>query len=114
MDRLVVLKDLIAFNKSAAALADDLSRFDWDYEGQPLVVSALQVEGVLRRFMAGERSAKELEDWANLIECREDLEFEESKRDLIENVIHRIANPVLEGEITPALCEMLLGMLARS
>ena len=111
MDRFDALRDLVAFNKPVVVLADSLSKFDWDYEGQPLTVMALQIQEVLKRFLAGEYSAQELEDWANLIECREDLEFEEKKRDEIAYVIYRLANPVLEGEITPDSCEALVATL---
>jgi len=35
---------------------------------------------MLKRFLAGECSAKELEGWANLIELREDIELEEKSK----------------------------------
>lgn len=108
MGRFDVLRDLIAFNKPVSVLADSLSKFDWDYEGQPLIVMASQIREVLQRFLAAEYSAQELEDWANLVEGREDLEFEEEKHDEIANVIYCLANPVLEGEITADSCEALI------
>jgi hypothetical protein len=111
MDRFVILKDLVAFSKPINELSDDLSKLDWDYEGQPLTVRASQIQGVLKYFLAGECTAKELEDWANLIECREDLEFEKQRYEPIENVIDCLANPILQGEITTASCEALLSSL---
>jgi hypothetical protein len=114
MNRFDVLRDLVAFNKPASVLADSLSKFDWDYEGQPLIVMASQIREVLKRFPAGEYSAQELEDWANLIECREDLEFEEIKNGEIANVIYCLANPVLEGEITADSCKALIASLDRT
>ena len=111
MERFDVLRNLVAFNKPLSVLADSLSKFDWDYEGQPLIVMASQVREVLTRFLAGEYSAQELEDWANLIECREDLEFEEKKHEEIANVIYCLANPVLEGEITADSCKALIASL---
>jgi hypothetical protein len=110
--RLEFLKDLVAFNKPVEILADGLSQLDWDYEGQPLAVTASQIRSILQRFLAGKFSAKDLEDWANLIECREDLEFEGNRHEAIENVIFCLANPRLQGEITPALCENLLNTLS--
>ncbi|MDZ7644944.1 MAG: hypothetical protein U5K76_12455 [Woeseiaceae bacterium] len=111
MNRFDVLRDLVAFNKPASVLAESLSKLDWDYEGQPLIVMATQVQEVLKRFLADECSAQELEDWANLVECREDLEFEEKKQDQIANVIYCLANPVLEGEITADSCKALIDTL---
>lgn len=111
MDRLELLHDLVAFDKPVEVLADDLAKFDWDYEGQPLIINASEIQQILQRFLAGELNAKELEDWANLIECREDLDFEESKHEAIENIIYCLANPTLQGAITLTSCEDLLNTL---
>ncbi|EMQ2878997.1 hypothetical protein V9N52_004360, partial [Vibrio navarrensis] len=98
-------------NRPVSDLADSLSKFDWDYEGQPLVATASKIREVLKRFLAGEYSAQELEDWANLVEYREDLEFEKKNREEIANVIYCLANPVLEGEITADSCKALIASL---
>lgn len=111
MNRIDVLRDLISFSKPVNVLSTALSRFDWDYEGQPLVVTASEIKAVLKRFLAGEFTADELEIWANLIEGREDLEFEEQKHKLIEHVIYCLANPILQGEITFGSCRNLLSTL---
>lgn len=113
MDRLDVLRDLVAFNKPVRDLSDLLGKFGWDYEGQSLTIVASQIQDVLKRFLAGEYSVQDLEDWANLIECREDLEFEEKRHDEIADVIYRLANPALEGKITSECCEALLDALTR-
>ncbi len=99
MDRFLILKDLVAFSKPIDELSSMLSQLDWDYEGQPFIVDASEIKSALKRFLAGGCTAQELEDWANLIECREDLEFEEQKFEAIENVIDCLANPVLQEEI---------------
>ena len=111
MDHFSILKDLVSFSKPINELSNMLSQLDWDYEGQPFIVNASEIKSALKRFLAGECTAQELEDWANLVECREDLEFEEKQFEAIENVIDCLANPVLQGEITPASCEDLLGSL---
>lgn len=111
MDRFDVLRNLVAFSKPVDVLSSNLSKCDWDYEGDPLVVAASDMKAVLNRFLVGERTAEELESWANLIECREDLEFEEQQHEAIENVIYCLANPALQGEITPDSCRELLATL---
>lgn len=111
MNRFDLLRDLITFNKPISVLDEGLSKLGWDYDGKPLLVTAKQIQEILKRFLAGEFSAQELEDWANLVECREDLEFEEKKQDEIANVIHCLANPVLEGSITDDSCKVLIGTL---
>lgn len=113
MDRFDVLRDLVAFSKPLDVLSNTLSKFDWDYGGSPLVVTASDMKAVLNLFLVGERTAEELESWGNLIECREDLYFEEKRYKEIENVIYFLANPVLQGRITPDSCKELLATLDR-
>lgn len=107
-DRMKILESLISLSKPLTEISDDLSRLDWDYEGEPYIAQAEQVSSVLHRYVSGELNCDDVEGWANLIECREDLEFEPSKEDELENTIYRLANPELEGEITPDLCKQLI------
>lgn len=111
MDRFEVLINLVAFSKPVDDLTSDLSNFDWDYDGDPLIVTASDMKLLLNRFLVGERTAEELEAWANLIEGREDLEFEDQQSEAIENVVYSLANPVLQGAITPEFCKELLATL---
>lgn len=111
MDRFLILKDLVSFTKPINELSSMLSQLGWDYEGQPFIVNGSEIKSVLKRFMSGECTAQELEDWANLLESREDLEFEKGRFEAIENVIDCLANPVLQGEITLSSCEDLLSSL---
>lgn len=108
MDRLQVLSDLVSFNKSIDILSKEVTQLNWDYDGEPFVVQVSQVRAVLEGFLSNKYSVQELEDWANLVESREDLDFEERK---LEEVIYTLANPVLEGELTYQSCKELLDLL---
>lgn len=109
--RIEALEHLLKFDKSIANLQSDLSEFSWDYDGQALVLSASQVNTILEQFVAGQHTEQEIEDWANLIECREDLEYEKPKSQEIEMVIQRLANPDIEGKITTEVCVELINSL---
>lgn len=111
MDRLAILKNLVSFSKPVSELSEMLSQLEWDYEEQPLIVNASDIRSVIERFLVGEYTAKELEDWANLIECREDLEFEKMCLEAIESAIDSLANPALQGEITLESCRSILTSL---
>ena len=69
-----------------------------------LVSSPISIINVLQEFIECKHEAKDLEDWANLIEGREDIKYDESYSYIIDNVIYSLANPVLEGEITKKSC----------
>lgn len=111
MKRIDVLEDLIRFSKDVSVLEKNLSKFNWDYEREPIIIKGSAVQAVLERYLNGEYTAKDLESWANLIELREDLEFEQEKYEVIEDVIYRLANPDLQEKLTPVLCNQLLTLL---
>jgi len=111
-ERLKTVSSLVAFSKPLKEISHELSQFDWDYEGEPLIVTSDVIIEVLRRYTSGEINEKEVEDWANLIECREDIAFEEEKEDELENVIYRLANPILEEPLSEKLCERFIAILS--
>lgn len=111
MNRQNILKNLVEFSKTLDELSYDLSSLNWDYEEEPFIVYSNQIVEVLNRYIVGEFNSHEIETWANLIECREDIKFEEEKEDILENIIYQLANPVLEGDITPKLCTEMIRII---
>ncbi len=108
MNRFELLDNLVKFNKAITVLKEGLSKLEWDYEGEPLVVKPIDIRNVIQRYLDGEYSAEQLESWANLIECREDLELEE----FTDNIIYQLANPTLEGEITKDSCKEMINLFS--
>ena len=46
-----------------------------------------------------------IEKWANIIECREDLDFENEE---LKEIIETIANPILYGELDVDMAKTIL------
>lgn len=111
--RLETLKNLVSFSRPLGELLSDLSEFSWDYQGEPLVVTSFQIIEVLQRYIYGEIDTEEVEQWANMLECREDIEFEKSNEKQLENVIYSLANPELEGKINIDLCNHFVKHLSQ-
>src|SRR5262249_40570193 len=72
-----------------------VGQFTWDYNGDPVELSAAHVAEVLNRYINGQLSALDVENWANLIEGREDIEFAAPDQDRLKSVMHELANPLL-------------------
>ncbi|MBW8184293.1 hypothetical protein [Shewanella nanhaiensis] len=108
MNRFELLDNLVKFNLTIPTLKEELSKLDWDYCEEPFVVEPIDIRNVIQRYLAGDYSAAQLESWANLIECREDLELEE----LIDNIVYQLANPSLEGEITKDSCKEMIELFS--
>jgi len=107
------LEDLVGFKRPLAEIEKELGGISWDCEDELVVLKVCQVVDVLRRYIDGEINADDVEGWANLIECREDVAFQENKSGIISNLIYELANPVLEGEITQEKCRQIIESLRR-
>lgn len=110
--RLKTLKELVSFSKPLDELSRSLSEFTWDYEGSPLIVNSLDIIDVLRRYTSGEIDADSVERWANMLECREDIEFDECDEEKLENIIYSLANPELEGPNSIERCKIYIRELS--
>ena len=96
--RAEVLKGLAEFQTSYDSLLNELQTFGWDWEEEPLLVlKPRHVISALNRFLGGSISAAQLEDWANIFEVRDDVQFETKA---LQDFIFRLANPILNGAIT--------------
>lgn len=103
--RIDVLIDLISFRGKLIDLQNELSTYPWDVAESVLTISKSDFVNILERSVENEISFEELEDWANTIECRDDLDFEFNE---IQEAIFELANPAINGSITKSrLIEMI-------
>lgn len=92
-------------------ISAQLKSLDWDFDGEPLVLEKKHVTSALYLYISGAKSANQLEHWANLIEMREDIDFDDAYEELINDTIYKLANPELEGELTLERCQQYLNEL---
>jgi hypothetical protein len=109
-----ILKSLLTFDRPLGELRQKLSKLEWDSENSLIRLSADHVRLVLARFLKGELSAAAVEEWANLIECREDIGFEPEFEAVLKDLIFELANPGLVHPIDRAFIEGWLDCLATS
>ena len=107
-----LLQALLTFSKSLNLIAQELAQLEWDYEGEPVLVEPLHIVSILNRFLSNQLNAKQVEEWANMIECREDLDYESENQKQLEQVIYELANPELEGPLTIERCQEIFIMFS--
>ena len=95
--RIEILDDLISLRGNLQNLRNELSKYPWDCNETMLVVTKPDLKKILQRYLKGEFNNNDLEDWAETIECRDDLDFEKEE---IKEIIHELANPILNGSLT--------------
>lgn len=92
-----ILSDLVANKGEIAGLTEELSHYSWDCEDPLYTINPDDIYKVLNQYSQGNVDSKTIEDWANAIESRDDLDFENEE---IHEIITEIANPVLFGNIS--------------
>lgn len=111
--RLEVMTALVEFSWSLALLDSSVRGFDWDYEGNPIELNREHLIDVLQRYLNKELMASDVENWANLLEGREDINFESGAEDLVDETLYQLANPDLTTPLTEGLAKNLIGNLSK-
>lgn len=97
MNRDKLLLQLVNFEQPIADTVSLLNQYSWD-SGEVLVtIEKDHVINICDRYLKGELSADDVENWANAIEGREDLEYQVNFADLLHELIFTLANPILTG-----------------
>lgn len=96
-NRTEILKELALLQGGIEMLEKELSQYPWDVEKPLFKISVEDFSNVLKRSINNEIDFETLTNWANAIECRDDVEFENEE---MQEVIFELANPEMNGEIT--------------
>lgn len=99
------LQDLIAVRGPISDLANQINEFPWDCDSELATVQAADLTSALRRFLRGELTARDIEAWADLIECRDDVAY--ASPDLQE-VVHALATPEISEPLTHDLARRII------
>ncbi|HLP55115.1 MAG TPA: hypothetical protein VK151_08805 [Fluviicola sp.] len=97
MTRKELLADLVLLQQSIEVLEKELSQYSWDSEIPLLIVTENDFINVLQRCLNDKIDFQTLSNWANAIECREDIEFETEE---MQEVIFELANPEINDQLT--------------
>jgi hypothetical protein len=100
---------LVGYEQPIESALVILSRagWDWDAEAPLVVITRKEVLNILERCRDGRLTTDQVTDWADLIECREDIGYSAEDEALLSNIIFRLANPNLNEDITPQLIQKI-------
>ena len=105
MAKIDILLNLINFAKDMSAIKSDLVKIGFNSESELVTITQNTIANILNRVIDKEISYDLLEEWANLIECREDIGYED---EILQEIIFELANPCLYGEIDEEKICMIL------
>jgi len=109
-NRTDILKDLVSFSGDLSALKSELSQYSWDTEEPCLIITKSQFSKVLTKCIDQIITFQDLEDWANAIECRDDLDFEDEE---MQEIIFEFSSPEINGEITKDRLQVIVNDLSK-
>ena len=99
-ERTKTLGALLAFEQPVDQLKAVLAGFSWDSATERVFLSAGHIAHVLSRFLIEDAAASEVENWANAVEGRDDIGFESANEQLVRELVHEVANPLLTQPLT--------------
>lgn len=103
-----VLLHLIRLDQPVSVTARQLAQFPWDSAQGLVTLDRSNIEEALTRFIRQELGALELEEWANLIEGRDDIEIAD---DLSRRAIFELANPAISASLNGQRARLLIEAL---
>ncbi|GAB4025082.1 MAG: hypothetical protein Fur0010_28290 [Bdellovibrio sp.] len=92
------LTKLINFSDDLDLIRKDLEKFEWDSEEDLVTITSDSMKNIFKRVKSQEISLEHLQKWGDLVECREDIAYEEKSFQIIKEIITNLANPALYGK----------------
>jgi hypothetical protein len=100
-----LVAELLKGERPPSEILPALSRFGWDSERPLVTLTSTHVAEVLRRYLQGTLTASQVEEWANAVEGREDVDYIGEEGDVLREAVHELANPLLTRELSPATAQ---------
>jgi hypothetical protein len=94
------LNDLLQYNQPMDWINAALKNFPWDSDAIHAVLTRAHITTVLQRYLDGTLFENQVEAWANAVEGRDDIAWEEGYEELLQETIHQLANPILTFPLT--------------
>jgi hypothetical protein len=108
MNRQDLLNSLITLNLPIQELEEKIKYIGWDVEEPLVFLERRHIESVLNRHLSGELTLDDIFRWAELIECREDINYTGVHRKYVQNAIFKLANPGLQKESDEGIIKSIL------
>jgi hypothetical protein len=102
-DRVEALRDLLWLRKPLPSAISRIKSFPWDSERELVTLTRADARKAVDSYLAGDLSAKGLEQWSDAVEGRDDVGFEDGSEDLLREFVFRFSSPEIEGPINEAV-----------
>ena len=105
------LRKLVAYVIPIEPVLEALSSLPYDCPEDLVHVSPQDLVAIIDRWSQGELTPEQITDWADLLEMRDGVGFASPHADEVSESIFRLANPTLEGQVTPGVLQAIRSSL---
>jgi len=108
LTREILLKQMLAYDdpRKLPELRRELGNYGWDSEEELVSLTREHIISVLQRYLNGQLTEKEVEEWADALDMRDDIRFGLDEDDDTVLFVSELANPI--SPITPSLAQKLI------
>src|ERR1039457_1877068 len=96
------LENLLRFEGSVSELERPWQRLPYDYDGLPVVLTMAHIKHALQRRIDEDITAKDLEIWADLVEGRPGIEYEDEEQ--CSDLLFRLSTPEINQPLSVESC----------
>ena len=111
LTRYQLLNALLTFDQPLSDIFDSLNKLSWDSEEVLIKLKKEHIIDLLQRYLQDQLSTTDVENWANAIEGREDIEPEENDQEILDEILFDLANPLLSQPLSPESAQDYLTQL---
>jgi hypothetical protein len=106
-----LLTDLLSYSRPLEQTVLSLRQFSWDADIALVTLNRHHIIQILQRYLRHDLVQSDVEAWANAVEGREDVSYEFGYEDVLQEIVHILANPILTSPLNDKLAERLLQKL---
>ena len=106
--RAQLLESLLQYSAPIEQIMEKLKRFLWDSKTVLVTITRKNIIRLLEDYCAGGLEAGRVEEWANALEAREDIAFEDGHEGALQEAIYQLANPLLTAHLTTRLAQQII------
>ncbi len=107
-DRSELIKGIAQIGANYIDYKNKIQQYPWDCHSELYFLTKQDLISVFRRFLSGELDSTAIDDWANFLECRDDLGYQFEYEDELKEMIFLLANSEINSSIDNNLITRLL------
>ena len=107
--RTTLLTELLELRRPLPAILGELSALPWDCDEQTVTLGRAHVVTVLQRYLSGELSSADVEDWADAVELRDGISADPD--DPAGQAVNELANPLITRPLSMHSASTLVASL---